>query len=372
MRAQADAVAAATGSKVDVVLMMPHKDVVRLTPDKYAYLKKHGIKLVEVPWTIPPSLRWRPRHWIPATGGNWCGPQDLMRLHVLGWDQYDAVAFYDQDIEFHGDVGPVLRCASTGYFLSTSGGIGEPLNVGFFAVRPDRRLLRAAERFAANASFNESTGWANAGHAPARGYFVGAECGQGFFHTLFYKRAREPVRRAWAAAGLPAAGAPGSLKAAQLDQCIWNYQTSNHCPRLFDCGSVRAHHKPTGKPGGRDCPKLALRPKKPAAPALGERSAARCEQRLVHVGAQCKCDGTPSVKTITVPGHITHCEQRVCDPSGDAFLISFEGSTLTATRADKDSCWCDEAVDVRCCVVPPSAGPSESGPALSGPASPPP
>lgn len=29
-------------------------------------------------------------------------------------------------------------------FLSTSGGMGEALNVGFFAVKPDRRLVDAA------------------------------------------------------------------------------------------------------------------------------------------------------------------------------------------------------------------------------------
>ncbi|CAE7151860.1 unnamed protein product, partial [Symbiodinium pilosum] len=66
---------------------------------------------------------------------DWCGHQDLIRLHVLALDAYDAVAYYDADCEFQGDITPVLRCAATGKLLTTNGGVGESLNVGFIAVR---------------------------------------------------------------------------------------------------------------------------------------------------------------------------------------------------------------------------------------------
>ena len=95
---------------------------------------------------------------------------------------------FDQDIEFQGDVSSVLRCAATGRMLSASGGVGEPLNVGFFAAKPDKRLVRAAEIFADGVEFNRQTGWATGGFAPSGGYFIGAECGQGYVHTLYMKK----------------------------------------------------------------------------------------------------------------------------------------------------------------------------------------
>ena len=36
---------------------------------------------------------------------------------VKGLDEYDAVAYFDNDIEFQGDITPLLRCASTGLGL---------------------------------------------------------------------------------------------------------------------------------------------------------------------------------------------------------------------------------------------------------------
>ena len=35
-------------------------------------------------------------------------------MHVVGLEGYDAVAYYDADCEFQGDVLPVLRCAASG------------------------------------------------------------------------------------------------------------------------------------------------------------------------------------------------------------------------------------------------------------------
>merc|ERR1712100_521653 len=119
---------------------MTAEDMATLGCRQRTLVKQYGIRMVEIPWTLPPNC-WYPRdYWWPGKPDGWCGPQDLMRLHVLGLDDYDAVVFYDQDIEFQGSVAPILRCAAKGYFISASGGAGEPLNVGFFALRPDRQL----------------------------------------------------------------------------------------------------------------------------------------------------------------------------------------------------------------------------------------
>ena len=51
---------------------------------------------------------------------------------------YDAIAYYDTDIEFQGDITPVLRCAASGKFLSTNGGatwINFQLSHGIFFLR---------------------------------------------------------------------------------------------------------------------------------------------------------------------------------------------------------------------------------------------
>eukprot|EP00439_Symbiodinium_sp_Y106_P070472 s630_g12.t1 len=34
------------------------------------------------------------------------------------------------------------------------------------------------------------------------------------------------------------------LDSAQLDRCMWNYQTHNDCTKPFDCNRIRVHHKP--------------------------------------------------------------------------------------------------------------------------------
>merc|ERR1719433_1221999 len=102
-----------------------------------------------------------------------CGSQDLVRLHVLGLEGYDAVAYYDTDVQFQGDVTPVLRCAAQDRFLTTNGGVGEALNVGFFAFKPSLALFQAALAFAREADYSEFTGWGQSGWSPAGGYYVG-------------------------------------------------------------------------------------------------------------------------------------------------------------------------------------------------------
>lgn len=348
MKAQADRLASTSKSTVDIVLLIPEWDVQKLEHIHWSRLKQFKIKVVKVPWTLPPLLRWWPDDWNPRKQSGWCGPQDLVRLHTVGLDEYDAAAFFDQDIEFHGDVTPVLRCAATGYFLSTSGGVGEPLNVGFFAVQPDKRLLRAAELFAANISFNRVNGWAKAGFAPAGGYFVGAECGQGYLHTLYYKEGKK-AREALEAAGLEW-GSPGSVKMEQIDKCIWNYQTGSDCPYKFDCNLVRGHHKPTQRNHGRDCPKLAYRTSTTTSTPPPLKPVLPCDIVSIHMGDHCKCNGVFS-KSKAVHGIIQECQLTTCNPPGDMFSVTFTESEVKITREDADGCWCDGDIKVHCCIA---------------------
>ena len=42
--------------------------------------------------------------------------------------------------------------------------------------------------FARENAYDHDTGWGGVGWAPNGGYYVGGECGQGFFYTLFYRK----------------------------------------------------------------------------------------------------------------------------------------------------------------------------------------
>ncbi|CAJ1426120.1 unnamed protein product, partial [Effrenium voratum] len=164
--------AAAMANNADIVMVMRKSDSQHMTQHQKELFQNHSIKLLDVDWDTPPKMKG-------YREGGWCGHQDFIRLHVLGMEGYDAVAYYDTDVEFQGDITPVLRCAASGKFLSTNGGLGEPLNVGFFALRPDKRLFQAAMNFALDANFSTHTNWGEMGWKPANGYFIGGECGQG-------------------------------------------------------------------------------------------------------------------------------------------------------------------------------------------------
>ncbi|CAE7690777.1 CPK1, partial [Symbiodinium microadriaticum] len=335
MREEADRIQQQTTATVDIVVLIPTAHVGKLRETHWSRLKQFGVQVVKVPWELPPELHWWPDNWHPGKVDGWCGPQDLVRLHTTGLDSFDAVAFYDQDVEFHSSVSAVFRCASLGYFLSTSGGVGEPLNIGFFALRPDRRLVRAAELFAWNITFDHTNGWGGGGFKPAGGYFVGAECGQGYFHTLYYHRSAK-AKKALDAAEVPAFEQPQGLKMRQIDQCVWNYQTGSHCPYKFDCNLVKAHHKPTQKEHGRDCPKLKYRSATTTTTPATPKEPKPCQVVQVQIGASCKCGGVFS-KSVVVPGAIQDCERASCNNSGDQFSISFTGSRVTATREGPQS-----------------------------------
>jgi len=233
-------------STFDLILVMPKEDAKQLDMTQIQRMSAYKVQLREVDWAVPPMMKFTRKE-------NWCGLQDFVRLHVLGLEGYDAVAYYDTDVQFQGDVTPVLRCAARDrFFLTTNGGIREPLNVGFFAVKPSSALLQAALAFAKEADYDDLSGWGQSDRSPNAGYYVGGECGQGFFHHLFYKQGMKASQSAFAEARI----APGSLLARQIDRCTWNYQTSLDCTG-FDCSRVRAHHKPTTPLGDpEECLKL--------------------------------------------------------------------------------------------------------------------
>lgn len=352
-----------SGGVTDIVLMMLKKDIASLDHRHKALIQKYDVKVVEIPWSLPPALKWWPDNWWPGKSDGWCGPQDLVRMHVFGLDEYDAAAFYDQDIEHQADVSSMMLCASTGVFISTSGGVGEPLNVGFFALKPDRRLLRAAELFAEGANFSKTTGWAGSGFLPSGGYFVGAECGQGYVHSLVYQDNLQ-ARKVFKQVGLPRPGTQSGMKAVQIDRCVWNYQGGSGCPARFDCNLVRVHHKPTSKPTGFDCGKLQFTPRgfPVASPMSKHDDVSRCSIRPVDVGPNCKCDGANNIKTVEVKGFIVVCQGWVKTDVGDEFTLAWkvdsesQTSLLTATRYDAESCWCAE-LQVQCCIEnPPQTG----------------
>eukprot|EP00439_Symbiodinium_sp_Y106_P077937 s133_g16.t2 len=284
MRAAADLL-----GNTDIYMVMLETDAEQMTPKLHKIFAKWGVKLYPVKWD------------------DWCGHQDLIRLNVLGIEGYDAVAYFDGDCEFQGDITPMMRCAATGMFLSTSGGMGESLNVGFFAVRPDKRMVDAAVYFARENAFDRETqtampavvvqtgtGWGGIGWAPTGGYYVGGECGQGFFYTLFHRRA-ENSRRALSSVGLWE-----TWRSGQLDRCIWNYQTNSNCavPKKWTHPKVRVHHKPTRERGSpSECDKIKFRRRREdllrrqsevrPPPSAEELRLAREGKRLKHLAGLC-------------------------------------------------------------------------------------
>lgn len=83
----------ALGAVADIVVLMPGENIRNLGCLHHRLIKQYRLRMIEVPWTIPPHS-WYPSYWWPGKADGWCGPQDLMRLHALGLDDYDAVVFY--------------------------------------------------------------------------------------------------------------------------------------------------------------------------------------------------------------------------------------------------------------------------------------
>ncbi|CAD7950843.1 unnamed protein product [Amoebophrya sp. A120] len=229
---------------VDVVLLIhpgrqiaAHYNPLDKTAIKHLQAK-HNVKVRRVPWTIPPGARF------DRGNEGWCGEQDFIRLHAWNMTDYDAVAYYDNDVELRGDYLPLFECVDgLDVTLTTTGGVGEPINVGFFALKPKAKLLEAAVHFSKVAGFEPKRGgWADAGFWPNQYYFIGAECGQGYWLTMLFRRDHTVVREAYRKAGLPLT----AVRAASIDRCVWNYQLSSGCDAIGGarCDKVIGHHKP--------------------------------------------------------------------------------------------------------------------------------
>ncbi|CAE6973437.1 unnamed protein product [Symbiodinium natans] len=320
---------------------MLETDAAQMTPKIYKLFAKWGVKLYPVKWDVPPGMKHYPKT-------DWCGHQDLIRLNVLGIEGYDAVAYFDGDCEFQGDITPMMRCAATGRFLSTSGGMGEALNVGFFAVRPDKRLVDASIYFARENAFDRETGWGGVGWAPTGGYYVGGECGQGFFYTLFYRRTPNSRR------ALESVGLWDTFQSGQLDRCIWNYQTASNCVNDLDCRHVRVHHKPTRERGAPiECDKIKFRRRREdllrrqhevrKPPTAEELRLAREGKLLKHLAGLClraaeegsdeettllllSCDFPPVEQNIRI----------VDDGTGGGFVLLKQGGRCAHAEGDED------------------------------------
>lgn len=256
--------AAERHGNTDILLLVPNRgaetngwhDKVKhsITHDQEKALLQQNVTMRKVAWALPPGRLYRPKL-------NWCGARDFIRLHVLGLEPYAAVAYMDSDIQLtgRGNIGNLMKCAASGHFLSSSGPLS-PLNSGLFAVRPSSTLLKAAVKFAEVADYRKMTGWAGAGQAPGPRDHIGAECGQGFLHTLLYKSNAPEVQLAVTKAGATAHWP----KAVQMERCIWNRQHGTGCSKDAGCKDVVAIHK---SDSGDICQKLNTKP--PAAKGSG-------------------------------------------------------------------------------------------------------
>lgn len=126
---------------------------------------------------------------------------------------------YDRDVSVFGDVTDVFRCAALNVFLTSSGPLS-PLNLGFIGFKPDLRLLTVAEQFVAIVDYTMhdnsrpplpnggyTGGWDNQGFAPYPRNFIGGNCGQGLYWSLYYKNGErnttELLDKVWADVGMP-------------------------------------------------------------------------------------------------------------------------------------------------------------------------
>jgi hypothetical protein len=209
-----------------------------LPPESKAILKKHGVIIREVEWALPPGMLFLPT--VP-----WCGSKDFMRLHVMGLEGYAAAVYMDFDVQLqepqngkglHKDMAQLFQCAAQDNILWTGDVMG-PINIGVFAVKPRPAIKEAGMNLLQAADYTRITGWGGAGHAPQTGSFIGSECGQGLFHTMFFKSDYGPVQLAAQQAGtvMP--------PAHMVDLCKWNYLHGWECPKKLRCEDVVLIHK---------------------------------------------------------------------------------------------------------------------------------
>merc|ERR1712194_230490 len=66
--------AADTGGEADIVVMMLASDAKKLGSEHRSLIQTYRIRLLEVDWALPPTLKWYPSNWWPGKADGWCGP----------------------------------------------------------------------------------------------------------------------------------------------------------------------------------------------------------------------------------------------------------------------------------------------------------
>merc|ERR1712087_349384 len=91
----------------------------KISNEEREQLVQIGVEFREVPWIIPPRLS----KGVPIDSGGCCGAKEFIKLNAMSLTEYDAVLFYDTDVEMRssveGPLFPLFDCAASGYFLTT-------------------------------------------------------------------------------------------------------------------------------------------------------------------------------------------------------------------------------------------------------------
>lgn len=190
-----------------------------------------GLSFREVPWVVPPNLSKD----VPRESGGCCGAREFIKLHAFNMTEFDAIIFYDMDIEIRltrvAALTSLFDCACSGYFLTTPARHHNPwVNGGFFAVRPSSGLFETMLRVLSRAHVDPLTGWNDAGWGPGWHSNVPKSLQsqfrmQGFLSYFMYQDKRHMQY----------------VQAEQLDQCIWNRQRHSVCPEV-SCKSTLIFH----------------------------------------------------------------------------------------------------------------------------------
>eukprot|EP00040_Diaphanoeca_grandis_P013589 m.68782 g.68782 ORF g.68782 m.68782 type:complete len:608 (+) comp23992_c0_seq1:377-2200(+) len=240
-------IAQARAMGADYLFVVPADTNNPLTQLELDFYNSHGAKVVEVPWSNIPGMDMTKERYKHC---NYGPNMDFIKTNVFGLDDYDAIVVYDGDVVVYGDITPIFKCAAQNYFLSASGP-NSPMNMGFLAFKPSKKLRQAAILYGQSSTYSTETAWNGLGFSPVDGDhppvvgggFNAAACGQGFFWTFFYKQGEKyapSLDRAFVQAGIE------RPQAFQVDRCIWNYQNEyqdKQCAPDFQCSQVRAVHK---------------------------------------------------------------------------------------------------------------------------------
>ena len=66
-----------------MMMMMMSNDVMTMMVVMMIIIKIMIIMISEVPWDLPPTLKWWPSYWWPGKADGWCGPQDYYYYYYI-------------------------------------------------------------------------------------------------------------------------------------------------------------------------------------------------------------------------------------------------------------------------------------------------